>query len=183
MQEIVKEETNYNYHNISLEDILSKEILYAVSKVGELQMGQPVAFINNDQDTIIPFGKYRYCDMDSGSHVLFVMISADSLNPWRYVGINQDQEILFDIVLFDFSPDPFHCGLSRVIRNGKMGYADKYGQVIIPCQYDYAKWFENGIAEVTFNAKEYIDWEEHRRIESDSWFSINTKGERINNTP
>ena len=182
-QVILKEETNYSYNDISFNDTLPKEMLYAVSKEGELQMGQPVAFINIAQDTVIPFGKFQYCDMDSGSYYFCVMIAADSINPWRYVAINPSQSILFDIILFDFSPDPFYNGLTIIERNGKMGYADKYGRVIIPCQYDYAKWFDNGVAEVTFDAKEYLDMDEHRRVESDSWFKINTKGEKISNTP
>jgi hypothetical protein len=182
-QEIIKEETNYSYHNISHNDTLKKQMLYAVTKDSNLQMGQPVAFINNKLDTVIPFGKFQYCDMDSGSHYLCVMIAADSLNPWRYVGINQNQKVLFNIILFDFSPDPFYNSLTRIKRNGKMGYADKYGRIRISCQYDYAKWFDNGIAEVTFDAKEYLDQDEHRVVESDSWFNINTNGEIINNTP
>jgi hypothetical protein len=36
---------------------------------------------------------------------------------------------------------------------------------IILCIYDYAKWFDNGVAEVTFKATEYLDSDEHRRVD------------------
>ena len=73
------------------------------------------------------------------------------------LAIDPNQNILFDIVMFDNGPESFHDGLLRVLRNGKMGYANRFGQIVIPCIYDYAKWFDNGQSEVTFKAKEYID--------------------------
>ena len=64
-----------------------------------------------------------------------------------------------------------------------MGYASKYGKVVIPCVYDYARWFENGKAEVTFEAEIYLDMEEHKRVESDEWFEIDKKGNKTKNAP
>ena len=29
-----------------------------------------------------------------------------------------------------------------------MGYANKFGQIVIPCEYGFAKWFENGKAKL-----------------------------------
>ncbi|WP_123912072.1 hypothetical protein [Flavobacterium sp. AJR] len=43
----------------------------------------------------------------------------------------------------------------------------------------YASWFENGQAEVTFKAKKYLGIEEHEHVESDEWFNIDRKGNRI----
>ena len=81
--------------------------------------------------------------------------------------------------MFDNGPEPFNEGLTRIFRDGKMGYANNYGQVVIPCIYDYAKWFDKGVAEVTFSANIYLDAEEHRQVESDEWFKIDKKGQPL----
>ncbi|WP_282126266.1 WG repeat-containing protein [Marinifilum flexuosum] len=60
-----------------------------------------------------------------------------------------------------------------------MGYANEYGQIVIPCIYAFAKPFVNGEAEVAFRAKEYLDVDEHKRVESDEWFTIDRKGNRV----
>ncbi|MBK8698493.1 MAG: WG repeat-containing protein [Saprospiraceae bacterium] len=68
----------------------------------------------------------------------------------------------------------------RAIRNGKMGYANAYGQMVIPCVYDFALWFEQGKAKVAFKAsrkKEKMD--EYTIIESDEWFYIDKSGNKI----
>ena len=62
---------------------------------------------------------------------------------------------------------------------GKWANANQYGQVVIPCVYAFAKQFVNGEAEVTFHAKEYLDVDEHSRVESAEWFKIDRKGNRI----
>ena len=81
--------------------------------------------------------------------------------------------------MFDNGPEPFNEGLTRVLRDGKMGYANKFGQVVIPCVYDYAKWFDKGFAEVTFDANLYLDGEDHKRVESDEWFTIDNNGKTV----
>lgn len=48
--------------------------------------------------------------------------------------------------------------LFRIIRNGKYGYINKKGQVIISCKYDYAGVFSEGLARVKINdSYGYID--------------------------
>lgn len=54
-----------------------------------------------------------------------------------------------------------------------------FGQVVIPCEFDFVKWFENGKAEVTYNAQEYLNLEDNKRIESDEWFLIDQKGQKL----
>ena len=63
----------------------------------------------------------------------------------------------------------FSEGLVAVQHDWKWGYVDTSGKEIIPCQYDLAKSFSNGLAAVG--------------VGEDSWNSkygfINTKGEEI----
>jgi hypothetical protein len=51
--------------------------------------------------------------------------------------------------------------------------------IVILCIYDYAYWFENGVAKVTFKAKVCLEMNEHIRVESDEWFKIDRNGNRI----
>jgi len=82
--------------------------------------------------------------------------------------------------MFDNGLEPFNEGLIRVLRNGKMGYANKYGRIVIPCIYDYAGWFEKGNANVTFNAVEYLDGDGHPKADSHEWFEIDKNGSKMN---
>ena len=135
---------------------------------------------NRCNHTIIPFGKYAYYGTDTLEFYANVIEHPNDSTYGRQIAIDRNQNILFDIVMFDNGPEPFNENLTRVLRNGKMGYANKFGQIIIPCEYDYAKWFENGKAVVTYNAKEYFDLDDHKRVESDEWFVIDKKGKKIN---
>ncbi|WP_375579301.1 WG repeat-containing protein [Marivirga tractuosa] len=176
---IENETTNYQYFDKPLSDTTSTEALIAITDEDYLQYGVRVAFVNEKNDTIITFGKYAYFGTDTLMHYANVIEHPNDSTYGRQIAIDRNQNILYDIVMFDNGPDYFNDGLVRVLRNGKMGYANKYGQVVIPCEYDYAKWFEDGRAEVTYNAKEYLDLDEHRRVESDEWFEIDKKGNRI----
>jgi len=176
---IDKETTNYQYFDKPISDTISTEKLKAVTDEEYLQYGVRVAFVNKKNDTIIPFGKYAYYGTDTLEFYANVIEHANDSTYGRQVAIDRNQNILFDIVMFDNGPEPFNDGLTRVLRNNKMGYSNKFGQIVIPCEYDYAKWFENGKAEVTYNAKEYLDLDEHRRVESDEWFEIDKKGKKL----
>lgn len=42
----------------------------------------------------------------------------------------------------------FHDGLARIASNGKYGYINKKGDIVVPLKWDYALDFDNGIAHV-----------------------------------
>lgn len=182
-QTIKKEITHYSYYDQSKKDIANPDTLFAISNEEYLQYGVNVAYINSKGDTIIPFGKYAYFGTDTLAHFAYVMEHPNDSTYGRCIAINQNQKTLFDIVIFDCGPDYFNEGLTRVLRNGKMGFVNHYGEIIIPCRYDYAKSFYNGTAEVTYHAEEHYDLDEHLIVESKEWFFINPQGEKISPTP
>jgi len=167
---------------VSEVDNLSKDFLIAVTDEEYLEYGSSVAYVDGKGDTIIPLGRYAYFGTDTLVHFANVMLLPTDTCAARQVTIDKNQRILYDIVLFDNGPDPFSEDYVRVLRNGKMGYANEYGQIVIPCIYAFAKQFANGEAKVAFHAKEYMDLEEHRRVESDEWFTIDRKGNRVDKT-
>jgi len=174
-----KDVTNYRYFDVALADTIPGSKLKAVTNAEHLEYGVSVAYVNENNDTIIPFGKYAYYGTDTLEFYANVMEHPNDSTYGRQMAIDKNENVLFDLVMFDNGLEPFNDGLTRVIRNGKMGYANRFGQVVIACEYDYVKWFENGKAEVTYSAKEYFDLDEHRVVESDEWFSIDKKGNRV----
>ncbi len=171
--------TNHEYYDIYPSDTSGEPGLTAVTDEEFLQYGARVAFINYSGDTIIPFGKYAYYGTDTLIHYANVIKLSNDSTYGRQIAIDRNQRVLFDLVMFDNGPEPFSEGLTRILRNGRMGYANEYGQIVIPCIYDYATHFENGKAQVTFDAVEYNDIDEHRRVESDEWLEIDREGKRI----
>jgi hypothetical protein len=178
-QHIKREITDYKYYDVQDLDTTLSDSLIVVTDEKYLQYGSRVAYIDSNGDTIIPFGRFAYFGTDTFIHFATVMEHLNDSTWGRQIAIDRNQNILFDIVMFDNGPESFHDGLLRVLRNGKMGYANRFGQIVIPCIYDYAKWFENGKAEVTFKAEEYVNMEEHKRVESNEWFKIDRKGNKI----
>lgn len=177
-QKSKKERTDYTYYDKSKSDIETKEPLIAVTDEEFLQYGSRVAYINTKGDTIIPFDKYAYLGTDTFTHFANVLEFRENGSNVRRIAIDRNQNTLYDIVLFDNGPDYFHEGLVRAKRNGKMGFANKYGQIVIPCEYDFVWWFQDGKAKVTYDAREIRDkYDEHTRIKSDEWFYIDKNGE------
>lgn len=151
--------------------------LIAVFKDSSYELGSPFAFINLQKDTIIPFGKYSHCWTDTLRNFAIVY---DSINTkGMTVAIDKNEHILFDIVFFDNWPDEIHDGLFRVKRNGKIGFANSKGEIIIPCQFVCAYGFENGRAKVAYHCTETHDDCDHTTPKSDAWFYIDTKGNKI----
>ncbi|XWN38550.1 MAG: WG repeat-containing protein [Balneola sp.] len=179
-QKSQSETTDYVYYDKTKSDTTNVEILIAVTDEEFLQFGSRVAYLNTKGDTIIPFDKYAYLGTDTLTHYANVIEFLKDSSYGRWITIDRNQNTLYDIVSFDNGPDYFHEGLLRVKRNGKMGFADKYGQIAIPCKYDFAWWFKDGKAKVTFDAREINDkYDDHTRIESDEWFYIDKNGTRI----
>jgi hypothetical protein len=170
---------DYDYDDVAAFDTTATSTLFAVTDEEFLQYGARVAYVDNSGDTIIPLGKFAYFGTDTLKHYANVIEWVNDSTYGRRVGIDKNQQILFDLVMFDNGPEPFNEGLTRVFRDGKMGYANEFGQVVIPCIYDYAKWFEKGVAEVTFDATIYLDGDEHRQVESNEWFKIDKSGQRV----
>ncbi|QEI06449.1 WG repeat-containing protein [Pigmentiphaga aceris] len=65
---------------------------------------------------------------------------------WYY--IDRQGRFLLRPMIYDNGPDYFVEGLSRFIQDGKTGFFDEAGQVVIPATYDFAYPFKDGVAEV-----------------------------------
>ena len=95
----------------------------------------------------------------------------------KWVIMDSKKTILYEVFIYDNGPDYAADGLIRVVKNGKIGYADAntYAIVIEP-QFDCAYPFENGKAKVSTQCKtvkegEYSVWK------SDAWQCVDKEGE------
>lgn len=77
--------------------------------------------------------------------------------------------------LFDNGPDPFSDGLCRVVRDGRTGFMDVSGRIVVEPRFAFASQFAGGHA--TFcEACSTVSDGEHRSIEGGRWGAIGRNG-------
>lgn len=160
-------------------DSIHTDYLVSFSDDSLFSPGTSCGYKNSKGEIIIPKGKYSYCFTDTFKNFAFVY--DDKLTNSKVVAIDRNENILFDVYMFDNGPDELANGLFRIIRNGKIGYADKNGVIVIKPKFECADKFENGKASVALECKLVKDKndQEHSKMESDSWFYIDKKGNKV----
>lgn len=154
------------------------DYLVSFSEESEFTPGISCGYKNLKGEIIIPIGKYNYCFTDTFKNSAFVYDS--KLTDSKIVAIDRNENILFDAYMFDNGPDYLSDGLFRIIRDGKIGFADKNGNIVITPKYECAEPFKQGIARVTFECKKMrLKEAEHSKFVSNSWFFIDKMGNRI----
>lgn len=152
-----------------------KDTLFRVCMEDADGPGDSCGYVNQRGDTIIPIGRYTYCFTDT--FTTFAIVLDTSTLP---IAIGPDGRRLFEVYWYDNGPDYVEDGLFRILRNGKVGYADTTGRVVIEPQFDCAFPFSEGKARVAYDCKlEKSGDEEHTSMVSDSWFYIDRKGQKI----
>jgi hypothetical protein len=169
-----KPKTNENEY-FELTELNTKDTLFRISRSEFYEMGDEFAFINRKGDTIISSEKIYYSFQDT--IITFGIVLEKGT--YNLIGINRKGETLFEICEYDNGPDEFHEGLLRIKKNGKIGFANEKGEIIIKPQFECASNFENGIATVTYDCYLYYDLEKHLRSESESWFKVDKTGKRV----
>ncbi|WP_156305576.1 WG repeat-containing protein [Sphingobacterium endophyticum] len=124
------------------------ELLIKISKRKAKSVLNDIAFINNYGDTIIPFNKYQYAFPDTIREIGFV----SDLGEWKAID-NSGME-LFNVFINSEGPDMAFEGLFRILDSeGKFGFANMKGQIIINTQFDYVTRFHEGYASFYVNCK------------------------------
>jgi hypothetical protein len=94
----------------------------------------------------------------------------------KWVVVDEQKTVLYDVFLYDNGPDAPADGLYRIVKDGKIGYADaSTNAIVIEPQYDCAYPFENGKAKVSTDCKTVKDGE-YDVWESEAWQFIDKKG-------
>lgn len=144
-------------------------------------MGVPVCYLNERGDTIVPYGKYRYCQTDTIKKIGFVY--ENKPKDARIICINDAGKELFYVFKYDNGPDYIQEGLFRIMdEDGLVGFADSLGNVIIEPQFKFAYPFKGGKAKATLKGERKVvpesDGEKHY-WESETWFYIDKKNRRL----
>lgn len=121
------------------------------------------------QDRIKPV--FVFCDTLENMTIIL-----DSAN--RCVAIDPEDHLLFEILLVDNGPDYPSEGLFRIVEQGKIGYANLKGEVVIQPAFPCAWPFQNGQAKVALDCREIREGE-YTAWESDTWFFIDRNGKRL----
>ncbi|MEJ5049487.1 WG repeat-containing protein [Chryseobacterium culicis] len=99
-------------------------------------------------------------------------------NEWGYV-YDKNGKFLYKAFLYDNGADYFSEGLRRLVKNGKVGFADRNGKIVIEAEHDFASPFNYGYAAFC----DGCDWEktndEHRSIVGGKWGVMNGKGQTV----
>nr|WP_295870624.1 WG repeat-containing protein [uncultured Chitinophaga sp.] len=154
--------------------------------------------VKNDQGKIIVPAKfsgainYAYNQPITGPTIEFCDVSVPpktpKLCPAAAGGEVYDRKgrFLYYPLSYDNGPDYWEEGLRRYVDNGKVGFADKSGNKILPAKWDFASPFNYGYAVVYEGGwvKHYDSGGEHWWLDAVSKKSvsylINKKGERVN---
>ena len=143
-----------------------------------LEVGVPVYYLNEQGDTIVPYGKYKFCQTDTIQDIGFVY---ENKQDARIVCIDNQGKELFYVFKYDNGPDYIREGLFRIMDDEELiGFADSLGNVVIKPQFKFAFPFEDGKAKVTLTGEQKAMPDgEHHEWKSNKWQYINKKGELI----
>ncbi|AZA84266.1 hypothetical protein C1637_05325 [Chryseobacterium lactis] len=99
-------------------------------------------------------------------------------NTWGYI-YDRKGNFLYRPFLYDNGPDYFSEGLRRLVKNGKIGFADRNGKISIEPIHDFVSPFNYGYAAFC----DGCDWEktddEHKAIVGGTWGVMNTQGQTV----
>lgn len=142
--------------------------------IGEYdEIGVPSGYLNSKGDTIIPISKYYYCYTDTIQDFGMVIEKGTG----KILGIDQNGTELFEVFKYEDGPDYVKSGLFRILKNGKIGYANPSGKITIEPSFDCAYPFEGGFAKVSDNCEKTRSGDQ-TIWESNNWYHISKNGKQ-----
>lgn len=169
---LISEPVNSSYATIT--EVNDTLLLFCDDTYDSVQL---CGYLNQQGDTVI--SKHEFQILFSEIFVNFAFVYDAQKFGKEIVAINRDKKVVFEAFMYDNGPDYFAEGLFRIKQNGKIGFANEKGEIIIPAIYDCAYPFEDGMAKVSLSCETITDGFEHYGWESKEWFFINLKGEKV----
>lgn len=120
-----------------------------------------LGYVDSSGKVIIPAGKYPYLFTDVFDKIAFVLLKDKK----GVYAIDRSEKVLFQVCSFELGPDIISNGLFRIIENGKIGFANMNGKIVIKPNWGFIFPFqENGLA--IFCEKGNWIWidKEHRKF-------------------
>ncbi|SDR01712.1 WG containing repeat-containing protein [Chryseobacterium soldanellicola] len=141
---------------------------------------------NQDGKIIVPaqFKVFSYLkdgELVEGETIYFDGFKKDEIkekNAWGYV-YDKKGNFLYRPFFYDNGADYFSEGVRRFVKNGKVGFVDRNGTIVIEANHDFAAPFNYGYSAFCNGC----DWEktneEHKAIVGGNWGMMNFKGEIV----
>lgn len=141
---------------------------------------------NNEGKIIVPaqfkiFSYIKDGDLVEGETIYFDGTKQNETaekNAWGYV-YDRKGNFLYRPFFYDNGADYFSEGTRRFVKNGKVGFADRNGAIVIKPEHDFASSFHYGYTAYC----DGCDWEkteeEHKAIVGGTWGVMNFKGETV----
>lgn len=89
-------------------------------------------YVNKEGEVVIPLGKYQFCHTDKFHKIAFVSF----YDTTGIYAINRAEKILFEVFNCDSGPDYVCEGLFRIKKDGKIGFANLNGDIVIPPRFE-----------------------------------------------
>lgn len=142
--------------------------------------GKPFLQITSGPPDESAYNRVDFSEPNIAASAPFAM---EQTSDGKWVILDSQRTTLYEVFPFDNGPDYPSEGLIRVLKNGKIGYADAntYAIVIKP-QFNCAFPFENGKAKVSHQCKTLKDGE-HKVWESEAWLFVDKNGNYIVSSP
>ena len=132
-----------------------------------------LGYVDSSGKVIFPAGKYPYRFTDVFGKIAFFLLKDKK----GVYAIDRSEKVLFQVCSFELGPDIISNGLFRIIENGKIGFANMNGKIVIKPNWGFIFPFqENGLA--IFCEKGNWIWidKEHRKFSGGKWGAMDTKG-------
>lgn len=141
----------------------------------EGEYGDSCGYADTSGKMQVPLKKYAICFTDTFRRMAIVYDQKQGC-----IAINRNQEKLFNVFWFDNGPDYVNEGLFRITENGKIGFADEQGNVVLPPKYDFAYPFNEGLAAFNIGCTFQEDPEgEHTSIVGGKYGFIDKTGKEV----
>lgn len=132
------------------------------------------AYVDANGETMVDCEKYLICFSETFDNYAIVGMQEEGI-----VAINRQEEVLYQVFVYDNGPDYPSDGYFRIIQDGKIGYADaQTGAIKIKPQYTGAKPFEYQYAPVCPNC-DLIEEGDHTYWANGKWGLIDKSGTMI----
>lgn len=100
-------------------------------------------YVDPNGKIVIPAGKYANIFTSQFDKVAIVKIKGKK----EFYAIDRNEKVLFQVYNYDGGPDIISNGLFRIIENGKIGFANMEGEIVIKPRFQFVYPFqENGLA-------------------------------------
>ena len=102
-----------------------------------------LGYVDSSGKVVIPAGKYPYIFTAEFDKIAFVLLKDRK----GVYAIDRNEKILFQVCSYEIGPDIVSNGLFRIIENGKIGFANMNGEIVIKPRFQFVYPFqEHGFA-------------------------------------